>query len=540
MTITRRTFVTTLGAAPFLTSVGAILYPTSARAQEQPRRGGTLVYALGSDPAHFNLAITTDLNSQQAATHMFSQVLRVTKDGKFTGDLAESWHMAEDGLIYTFKIRQNAKWHDGRRLTAEDVRYALADINMKYNPIASTGFGAVDKIEAPDDTTLIIRMKTPFPAFLPWSFVNQWIYPKHVYEGTDPRQNERNYKNPIGSGPFMLREYVRGSHIIMERNPHYYMSGMPYLDRVVAKFIPNNAARVLALETGEVDYVSIYNLPASAVPDLRKHKDLTVFTHRNRVNYGGIMAHINLRNEYLRRKEVRQALYSAIDRKLLVERAVAGLAEPASSPVSSLHEPWFNPAVANKYPFDPKKAEALLEQAGAKRGAGGRRFSLRISYAGNGEGGALQSAAEIMREQVRDVGIDLVLEPKDYAVWMEGAHLKWDFDLSMGSYQTGPDPAIAVSRLYITRNIQKMMGRNLMGYSNPKVDELFDAAEGELDTQKRVKLYHEVQGILADEVPVLWLWDRLSTMAHRNRVKGDIVGGTHLENFENVWVTDGK
>jgi peptide/nickel transport system substrate-binding protein len=141
---------------------------------------------------------------------------------------------------------------------------------------------------------------------------------------------------------------------------------------------------------------------------------------------------------------------------------------------------------------------------------------------------------------LRDVGIELVLEPKDYAVWMEGAHLKWDFDLSMGSYQTGPDPAIAVSRLYITRNIQKMMGRNLMGYSNAKVDQLFDAAEGELDTQKRIKLYHEVQDILSNDVPVLWLWDRLSTMAHRNRVKGDIVGGTHLENFENVWVTDGK
>ena len=110
----------------------------------------------------------------------------------------------------------------------------------------------------------------------------------------------------------------------------------------------------------------------------------------------------------------------------------------------------------------------MLDQAGFKRGADGKRFSIRISYARTGEGGALQSAAEIMREQLRDVGIDLVLEPKDYAVWMEGAHLKWDFDLSMGSYQTGPDPAIAVSRLYITRNIQKLMGRNLMGYCKPE------------------------------------------------------------------------
>ena len=121
------------------------LFTDERWAQEQPRRGGTLVYALGSDPA-LQLAITTNLNSQQAATHMFSQVLRVTKDGKFTGDLAKlGRHMAEDGLTYTFKIRQNAKWHDGHQLAAEDVRYALADINMKYNPIASTGFGAVDK-----------------------------------------------------------------------------------------------------------------------------------------------------------------------------------------------------------------------------------------------------------------------------------------------------------------------------------------------------------------------------------------------------------
>ena len=156
------------------------------------------------------------------------------------------------------------------------------------------------------------------------------------------------------------------------------------------------------------------------------------------------------------------------------------------------------------------------------------------------KGGGLQATAEIMREELRDFGIELVLEPKDYSVWMESAHLKWDFDLSMGSYQTGPDPAIAVSRLYITKNIQKLMGRNLMGYSNPIVDKLFDEGEREIDSPERIKIYHQVQEIMADDVPALWLWDRLSTLAYRTRVKGDIVGGAHLENFENVWVTDGK
>jgi peptide/nickel transport system substrate-binding protein len=509
-------------------------------AQETPKRGGTLIYALSGDPAHFNIGITTDLNAQQAAGQMFSQLIRLDVNGKVTGDLAESWEVAPDGLSYTFRIRKNVKWHDGKPMIAEDIRWALTEITMKYNPIASTGFAPVASVEAPDDSTLVIRMKHPFAAFMPWAFVNQWIYPKHLYQGTDPRQNERNYKNPVGTGPFMLKESVRGSHILMERNPNYYKAGQPYLDRVVAKIIPDAAARVVALETGEVDYISIYGLPSSAVPDLRKNKDVTIFTHRTRVNYGGIMAHMNLRNEFLKVKEVRQALSYAIDRKLIVERAVTGLAVPASSPISSLHQPWYNPAVASRYSYDPKKAEGLLDQAGFKRGAGGKRFSIRITYAGNAEGGGLQAAAEIMREELRAIGVDLILEPKDFSVWMESAHIKWNFDLSMGSYQTGPDPAIAVSRLYITKNIQKLMARNLMGYSNPKVDALFDAGERELNQAKRIQLYHQIQEMMADDVPALWLWDRVSTFAYRNRVKGDIVGGAHFESFDNVWVTDGK
>ena len=522
--------------------IGAALLGVAgaASAQETPRKGGTLIYALGSDPPHLNSGITNDLNAQQTATQIYSQIIRTDTNGNATGDLAESWETAPDGMTYTFKIRQNVKWHDGRPLKAEDIRWALTEIQLKYNPNASTSFAAVDKIEAPDDHTLVIRMKRPFPAFLPWSFVNQWIYPKHLYEGTDPRQNERNYKNPIGTGPFMLKEWVRGSHMVMERNPNYYMAGKPYLDRIVAKFIPDATARVLALENGEVDYVSIYGLPASIVPDLRKNKKIVLFEHRNRVNYGGIMAHMNVRNEHLKSKEVRQAISYAIDRKILVERAVGGLAEPASSPISSFHKPWFNSAIASRYPHDAKKVQELLVKAGFKPGSGGKRFSLRISYAKDGEGGGLQSAAELMREQLRAVGIELVLEPKDYAVWMEGAHLKWDFDLSMGSYQTGPDPAIAVSRLYITKNIQKLMGRNLMGYSNADVDSLFERGEQEVDLDKRVKIYHQVQEALVEDVPALWLWDRISTLAHGARVKGPIVGGAHLENFEGVWVTDGK
>jgi peptide/nickel transport system substrate-binding protein len=506
--------------------------------QETPKRGGTVVYALTADPVHLNAALTNDLNAQQTSTQIFSQLLTVDKNGKVHGDLAESWSMAPDGMTYTFKIRKGVKWHDGHPLTADDVRWALTEITMKYNPNASTSFGAVASIEAPDETTLVFHMKHPFPPFVPWSFTNQWIYPRHIYEGTDPRQNERNYKNPIGSGPFKFKEWVRGDHITFERNPDYYIKGEPYLDRVVARFMPDAGARVIALENGEVDYLNIYSLPTSAIPDLRKSKDVAVVSAK-RINYGGIMAHFNLRNPNLAKKEVRQALSYAVDRKLITERAFGGIGAPAAGPISSYQSEFFDPKIAGLYPHDPKKAEQLLDKV-APKGPDGKRFSLRITYARAGEGGGLQTAAEIMREEFRPLGIDLVLEPKDYAVWMESAHLKWDFDLSMGSYQTGPDPAIAVSRLYITKNIQKLMGRNLMGYSNPKVDELFAKGETEVDPAKRVQIYNEVQEIMADDVPALWLWDRSAVLAESNRVRGDLFGGAHMENFGNVWVTDGK
>ena len=510
-----------------------------ALAQETPKKGGTLVYALTADPVGLNAGITNDMNTLQTATQVFSQIITVDKDGKIHGDLAESWSMAPDGMTYTFNIRKGVKWHDGRPLTADDVRWALTEITMKYNPNASTSFGAVASVEAPDDTTLVFHMKRPFPAFMPWSLINQWIYPRHIYEGSDPRQNEHNYKNVIGSGPFKFKEWVRGDHITFERNPDYYVKGQPYLDRVVARFIPDAGARVIGLETGEIDYLNIYSLPASAVPDLRKNPDITVFEHRKRANYGGIMAHLNLRNPNLAKKEVRQALSFAVDRKLITERAFGGIGTPASGPISSYQDEFFNLAIAGRYPYDPKKAEELLDKVSPK-GPDGKRFSLRITYARAGEGGGLQTAAEIIREEFRPLGIDLILEPKDQAVWMESAHIKWDFDLSMGSYQTGPDPAIAVSRLYITKNIQKLNGRNLMGYSNPRVDDLFDQGEAEVDQAKRVQIYNEIQQIMADDVPALWLWDRLSVLAYRNRVKGDLFGGAHMENFANVWVTDGK
>ena len=296
-------------------------------------------------------------------------------------------------------------------------------------------------------------MKSPDPAFFPWAFSQPnfaQIFPKHIYEGSDPRTNPANFK-PVGTGPFKFKEWVRGSHIVLERNPDYFHKDTIFLDRIVFQIIPDSGARQVALEKGEVDHLPYFALAPASVEPLAQARGTKVIDSM-RPALGEIIMFLNLRHPQLGVKAVRQAIAHAIDRDVLVKLAINGRGRVATGPIRSDKPPFYNPDVP-KYPRDVARANRLLDQAGFVR-RGGARFALRLSYEGVAEGGSLQSAAEIMREQLREVGIDLQLRPSDVAAWVESAFIKWDFDMCLGSYGTGPDPKIGVSRLYKTENIQ--------------------------------------------------------------------------------------
>ena len=516
--------------------VGLILVLPAA-AQEQPRRGGTLIVSLPGEPQHMNPAITTHLPTRQAASNLYNALITISRDRKVKPDLAERWDIAPDGLTYTFHLARNVRWHDGKPFTAEDVKFSINEINRKYDGPATTGFAMVKDIETPDPHTVVFRLNRPFAPFFPWSFSSVWIMPKHVFENTDPTKNPANQK-PIGTGPFVFSEWVRGSHVRMERNPNYFKPNRPYVDRLVFKVIPDAAARVAALESGDIDYLNFISMPPTAVGPLRKNANLFVDIDRNRANFGQILGHFNLRTDVLKVKEVRQAIAYAVNRKDIIEKALDGFADVATGPISPQNKEWYNEKV-RQFEHSPQKANALLDQAGFARKGNAPRFALRISYDRTGEGGALQSAAEIMRENLRAVGIDLRLQPLDGATWMDAAHVKWDFDISLGSYQTGPDPSVGVSRLYITKNISRRIGTNLMGYSNEKVDKLFDQAEVEMNAAKRKQILGEAQAQLAEDAPALWLWAKAAPSAGWKYVRGEVPPGTtHLEAMEEVWIGD--
>lgn len=518
----------------FTIAVAAIVaIPFAASAQTEIKKGGTLVSAITANPPVLMSGISTNLLTGTIAGQVYDMLVTVDRNMQPQPSLAKSWEISSDGLRYTFKLQEKAKWHDGKPLTSADVKYSYLEINRKHNPIGSSAFRGVSRIDTPDPHTVVIHLSSPDPAFFPWAFAHPagHVFPKHIYEGTDPRKNPANFK-PIGSGPFVFKEWVRGSHITLERNPDYFFADRVYLDRLIFQVMPEANARQLALERGDVDHLPYFALPASAIKALMNHPETEVIDTA-RPALGLIIMFFNLRNEPLSKKEVRQAIAYAIDRGLLVKLALSGRGKPATGPIRSDNVPFYTADVPH-YKRDVARANELLDKAGYPRKDGGARMTLRLSYEGSGEGGALQAAAEIMREQLREVGIDLQLVPSDPASWQQTAFIKWDFDMTMGSFLTGPDPKIGVSRLYLTEFIARRNAANLMGYSNPKVDALFHKAAVEVDPKIRTGLYHQVQKIMVEELPALWLWEKVYPIAVRKGVVGLPSGVSHWEGYVGI------
>ena len=232
---------------------------TAVGAQEI-KRGGTMVVALPGDPEVLNSSITTDIASSNLCGQVYSTLVRLDNDGAVQPYLAKSWEISPDGLTYTFHLFDNVKWHDGKPFTAEDVAWGLWNVNQKYNGPASGLLEPVESIDATDKLTVVFKLKFPYPPLLRGLayFNSSNILPKHIFDnGEDPRRNAANFK-PVGTGPFVFKEYRKGSHLIFERNPNFHLKGQPYLDRLVFQIIPNEAARALALEKGDIDFIPYY------------------------------------------------------------------------------------------------------------------------------------------------------------------------------------------------------------------------------------------------------------------------------------------
>lgn len=527
----------TRAARPFITFVvvAFLLLSTAFAQDEQPRRGGTIVVSISADPAGLNPAITTQGGVHQITASIFSGLVAHDFNLDPVPDLATSWEVSPDGLRYTFHLAPNATFHDGAPLTSADVKFTFEELLLKFHSRTRTSIGdKLRAIQTPDAHTVVFEFNQPYAAFLQLIDVtNAPVMPKHLYANTDPLTNPYNVK-PVGSGAFIFDAWMKGDSVRLKRNPDYFKQGKPYLDRVVFKVTPSSASAAIAFENGEVDYL------INAAPlDLRRWQNRADFriTDKGREGYATVETLVpNLTNRVLSNLRVRQAIAHTIDRNFIVERVLFGEGVPAFSPVSQKLEWAYNPN-AVKYERDLQLAERLLDEAGYKRQADNTRFHLRLLYAGGSA-----KVAEVLREQLGEIGISLDLQLLEFGAMVEAVYIRKDFDLAFSSFENGADPDIGVKRTLVSSNIGAIPFSNGALYRSPQVDELFARASSTLDKEQRAKIYFEIQDIVTKELPYFWLYETRGNAVYKAGLRG-MYGWSAKSNIyfaQDAWWAEGE
>jgi peptide/nickel transport system substrate-binding protein len=461
--------------------------PMVALARQEKGGQGTFVVVLGGDPISFQPDYQADDNLFGVAFNLFSMLVCLDQSYGVIPDLATSWETSDDGLNITFHLVENALWHDGAPVTSADVKWTYEKIAATPEQPVNVNLAALDHIETPDDYTAVFVLKQPsaqFLGFLAW--YSTFVLPKHIYDGTDWATNPAN-QAPVGSGPFKFMEYVAGDHITLEANPDYYGEG-PYMDRIVYRIIPDPGTVEQALLNDEVDYDAAGLVPATSVPSFQADDRFTVVSKTFPSVY---YLTFNFGREITGDKQVRQAIGMAIDRAVIVERGLGG----AGDPVDTYYTPaigWANNEEATAPAFDPEGAKALLDEAGYAVGDDGFRFKLVFPYFAFGD--AWRNTAQVIQQQLRDVGIDTELAELEISAWDTRVSQNDDYDISLLDGFFGPVPGNLSSR-YGTGG-----GINYWHYSNTDFDALLAEADAEPSQEAQAEKYKAAQALLAEDI----------------------------------------
>ena len=493
--------------------------PEATTPEVEDTAGGTLVVAISEDPGQYNPALTTSGSVHTASELMFNGLVSYDDEYAPQPDLALSWEIEEDGALYRFALRDDVVWHDGTPFTSNDVKYTFENVLTEFHSRTKASVGALlESVDTPDDYTVEFRFTEPYAPLLQQLDVTEApILPAHLYEGSDIEANPANLE-PVGTGPFMFGSRTPDEEIVLTKNPNYFKDGLPILDEVVMRVIPDEGSQVIALETGEVDW--LWGVPG---PDLERFRnDDNYGTLDTLVNPGGanciMTVSFNLDRPVFQDVLVRRAIAHALDRQAFVERVAFGQGNAATAPISSGIPTAYADGL-DMPGFDPEEAGRLLDEAGWLRDGDGVRTAQGVD--GVEDGTPLRFGVhlfpnfapygELMKALLIEVGVDLEINALERATMVEQVFTERNFDTNVISYCNGTDPEVGVRRMYISSNIAPIPFSNSSGYVNPEVDALFDEARNTVDPAARSAVYRTLQEILVEELPYYWLVETTST-----------------------------
>ncbi len=480
-------------------------FQPSAAQTSGPRYGGTLRAGMQTDPVGLDPHLTTATSSRNMMENVYDTLVFYSADGRFVPGLAESWKASQDGLVWTFNLRRNVKFHNGRPMTAEDVVYTINRIRDPRTRAPRAGdFADVESVSAPDPYTAVFKLKKPYSPLIAKLSSSVWgaIVPREVVE-----RDGDLHTNPTGTGPFRFIGYTPQQRLVLVRNGDYWgfdETGrrLPYLDRIEFVFFPDAIARTTALRTGTVDFIEY--VPSSEVRVLRADPNVEVLGGPS-ANFRAI--YINNAVAPFNNVKVRQAMAWSVNRKEIIDTALFGVG--GIDATGSVIPPGnFYALAKNVYDKpDIERAKRLLAEAGHPNGIDAELY-VTSTY------DFLRTPAEVIQAQMAKSGIRLRIVAADWSVYLPTVFAKRYVLTILGtSGQVDPDD-------YVFNNFRTGDARNYVNFSDPVFDKLAEERQTVSGEAQRKRIYDQAQLRLQEMVPMVFLFHSTTYEAVRKSVQG--------------------
>src|SRR2546421_832952 len=512
----------------------------TAPSSETPKNGGTLIWALDSDATTLNPFVASTLPEFRVISFLFPNLYAGDKNLNVVPDLADGMpSVSSDGLVWTVKLKKNAKWTDGTPITADD---AISTQKIQADPKLDTDYtydwSKLDKIEKVDANTVKYTLKEKFAPFLVTDLTG-YIAPASVYGKIDPakiRDDPVSKAPTVFGGAYKLDKWIPGQEFDLSANPNYF-NGRPHYDKASAKIISDARAAANALINGDVSWhYKLGEAGAGGVSKAKAASNVVVHTYQD---LGYIDFRMNTRKGHIFDNVLtRQALASVLDKASIVQAATQGAGAPLWGDIVPASWAYDANSVV-KYPLDVAKAKSLMQQAGWTIGADG--VATRPNPSGSGTQkfvGKIRvragkpdrlKAAEIISDQVKQIGMQLTPDPTDFKVFYKPIQ-QGLFDVFIAGFSLTLDPDDYSTASSTQLQPEHHEGQNWTGYSNPQLDSLISEERATVKSTDaatkaaRKAIFNQIEKIISGELQTYMLWADVSSMGWSTNV-GNVVAG---------------
>ncbi len=494
--------------------LGLVLAGTAAEAQTaQPVRGGTLNVSLPNDAKSLDPTFQINFTERQPLYLIYNTLVGLTPDFSYQPELAERWELVEGGRKLVLHLRQGVKFHDGTAFDAAAVKWNL---EHRLDPATASPSRQllaehIASVETDGPTRAVINLKGPAPNLLGMLGQREGFM---ISPAAAAKHGKDLGTNPVGTGPFVFKEWDPGNRLVVERNPDYWEAGKPYLDRIVFLQTSNTAVGVPRLLTRELDFVA-----ALTPVDIRPLEGRPGIQLSRSPGNRWMALQIRMDKPPFDNLKLRQAMAHAIDRKRITDIVMSGKADIAEGPTPPGLW-WFDPDL-KAFPYDPAKARALIAESGVSPDV---ELVLSTSPVAIN-----QQVSQLAQEQLRAVGLKVRIAPVSISDWYPQL-LKGAINFLPIRWSQRPDPDGLLTYLYHSKS-----SHNSSRYLNPELDALLDRARGLEDRAARAELYKQAQAMIVRDVPYLYIFHSIEFAAMRDDVRNYVWIPDEIPRFREVW-----